>query len=229
MDTHSWMQQPLVAVFATGLIIGTNHAAFESDAAHAAIEHTAAAAAVEAASLEQRRGEREVTIPAGTRLRLQLDNSVASDTSRVEDEVRAHLAAPVVVDGRTVLPARTPATGHVTVARPSGKVKGRAYVAVRFTEVRADDERYRMSTRAWGREAPGTKKKDAAKIAVPGAVGAVVGAAIDGKKGAAIGGAVGAGAGTGVVLATSGPEVRLPRGSTLIVRLSAPLVVRVPA
>jgi hypothetical protein len=86
-----------------------------------------------------------------------------------------------------------------------------------------------VATRTWGREAPATKRKDAAKIAVPGAVGAVVGAAIDGKKGAAIGGAVGAGAGTGVVLATAGEEVRLPRGSTLIVRLSAPLTVRVPA
>ena len=86
-----------------------------------------------------------------------------------------------------------------------------------------------MSTRTWGREAPGTKKQDAAKIAVPGAVGAVVGAAIDGKKGAAIGAGVGAGAGTAVVLSTAGDEVRLPRGSTLLVRLSAPLTVRVPA
>jgi len=64
---------------------------------------------------------------------------------------------------------------------------------------------------------------------VPGAVGAVVGAAIDGKKGAAIGAGVGAGAGTAVVLSTAGDEVRLPRGSTLLVRLSAPLTVRVGA
>ena len=100
---------------------------------------------------------------------------------------------------------------------------------MRFTQLRTDDERYRMSTSTWGREAPGTRKKDAAKIAVPGAVGAIVGAAIDGKKGAAIGAGVGAGAGTAVVLSTAGKEVRLPRGSTLLVRLSAPLTVRVPA
>lgn len=175
------------------------------------------------------RGEREITIPAGTQLRLRLDTGHASDTSRVEERVQAHLATPVVVNGRTVLPANAEAIGHITVARPSAKVKGRAYLAVRFTEVQADDERYRMTTRTWGREAPGTKRKDAAKIAVPGAVGAVVGAAIDGKKGAAIGAGVGAGAGTAVVLSTSGDEVRLPRGSTLLVRLSAPLTVRVPA
>jgi phage tail sheath protein FI len=35
--------------------------------------------------------------------------------------------------------------------------------------------------------------------------------------------------GTAVVLSTAGENVRLPRGSTLLVRLSAPLTVRVPA
>ena len=170
---------------------------------------------------------REVTIPAGTQLRLRLDTSLASNTSRVEDRVQARLAAPVVVGGTTVLPSNTDVTGHVTQARPSGKVKGRAYLAVRFTELRDDGERYRMSTRTWAREARGTKKKDAAKIAVPGAVGGVVGAIVGGKKGAAIGAGVGAGGGTAVVLSTAGEEVRLPRGSTLLVRLSEPLTVRV--
>lgn len=178
---------------------------------------------------DAQRGEREITIPAGTQLRLRLDTSHASNTSRVEDAVQARLAAPVVVNGRTVLPGNTPATGHVTVARPAGKVKGRAYLAVRFTELRPADDRYAVSTRTWAREARGTKREDAAKIAVPGAVGAVVGAAIDGKKGAAIGAGVGAGAGTAVVLSTAGDEVRLPRGSTLLVRLSAPLTVRIGA
>jgi hypothetical protein len=215
MPKNSLLKHALVAALAAGPLFV---------AAHATHAKVAASSAVDA-----QRGEREVTIPAGTQLRLRLDSSHASNTSQAEETVSARLAAPVVVNGRTVLPSNSPATGLVTVARPSAKVKGRAYLAMRFTEVRADDERYRISTRTWGREAPGTKKNDAAKIAVPGAVGAVVGAAIDGKKGAAIGAGVGAGAGTAVVLSTSGDEVRLPRGSTVLVRLSAPLTVRVPA
>jgi hypothetical protein len=216
MHTNSLMRHALAAAVAAGPLLMAANATYMK----------AAAAPL---PLDVQRGEREVTIPAGTQLRLRLDSSHASNTSRVEDVVQAHLAAPLVVNGRTVLPANTAATGHVTVARPSAKVKGRAYLAVRFTEVRPDDERYRVSTRTWAREAPGTKRKDAAKIAVPGAVGAVVGAAIDGRKGAAIGAGVGAGAGTAVVLSTAGEEVRLPRGSTLLVRLSAPLTVRVRA
>lgn len=232
MPNHTFATRALVVALAAGpLLVAANaaHTKFASEpTAPAAVESEAPAPSAIPTAVAQR-AEREITIPAGTQLRLRLDSSHASNTSRVEERVQAHLAAPVVVNGRTVLPANAPAVGHVTVARPSGRVKGRAYLAVRFTELEADDEEYRVSTRTWGREAPGTKKKDAAKIAVPGAVGAVVGAAIDGKKGAAIGAGVGAGAGTAVVLSTAGSEVRLPRGSTLLVRLSAPLTVRVPA
>jgi hypothetical protein len=219
MLNDSLRKHALVAALVAGpLVIATE-----------ATQATVAAASPDRAARGAQRGEREITIPAGTQLRLRLETSHSSNTSRVEDTVQARLAAPVVVNGRTVLPSNTPSTGHVTVARPWAKVKGRAYLTVRFTEVRVDGDRYAMSTRPWGREARGTKKQDAAKIAVPGAVGAVVGAAIDGKKGAAIGAGVGAGAGTAVVLSTAGDAVRLPRGSTLLVRLSAPLTVRVGA
>lgn len=186
--------------------------------------------AVEAASPEvgATRQTREVTLPVGTRLRVRLDTSHNSDSSRVEDQVRAHLAAPVVLNGRTVVPVDSELSGHVVSVRPSGKVKGRGYLAVRFSELRSEfgNERYDIVTRTWAREAPGTKKKDAVTIGVPAGVGAVVGGVVGGKKGAAIGAGVGAGAGTGVVLSTSGKEVALPRGATLILRLSSPLRVR---
>jgi hypothetical protein len=235
MSNHSFATHALAVAFAAGpLLVAANaaHTKFASEpTAPAGVESASAptSSAAPATKTVAPRAQREITIPAGTQLRLRLDSSHASNTSRVEERVQAHLAAPVVVNGRTVLPANAPAVGHVTAVRPSGRVRGRAYLAVRFTELEAADEEYRVSTRTWGREAPGTKKKDAAKIAVPGAVGAVVGAAIDGKKGAAIGAGVGAGAGTAVVLSTAGSEVRLPRGSTLLVRLAAPLTVRVPA
>src|SRR5262245_66464018 len=45
---------------------------------------------------------KEVTIPAGTTLRLDLKSSVASDTSQVEDAVRASLRQAVVVGGQKI-------------------------------------------------------------------------------------------------------------------------------
>src|SRR5215471_16224685 len=44
----------------------------------------------------------EVTVPEGTKLRLDLASAVASDSSHVEEPVRATLREPVVVSGKTV-------------------------------------------------------------------------------------------------------------------------------
>jgi hypothetical protein len=170
---------------------------------------------------------REVTIAAGTLLPIVLDTAVASDTSSVEDQVRAHLRRAVPVSDADALPAGTALDGTVVAAERPGKVRGRAHVAFRLTSLRLDDERVDVRTSIVSRRAPATKKQDAAKIGIPAAGGAVVGAIIGGKKGAAIGGAAGGGAGTAVVLSTRGKEIRLPAGSTFSVRLLEPVTVRV--
>ena len=173
--------------------------------------------------------EREITIPAGTILRLRVQNGFGSDTSRVEDPVSATLVTTIRRNGEEVLPAGSTARGFVTSATRSGKVKGRARVGVRFTSITPsrDRDRYSMTTRPWVAVAPATKKKDALTIGVPAAGGAAIGALVGGKKGAGIGALVGGGGGTAVVLSTRGKEIRVGRGATLAVRLIEPLTVRV--
>lgn len=188
---------------------------------------TALIVALTSSALVGASAAREVTVPAGTVLRVQLENSVASDSSRIEDVVRGHLVAPVVVDGRTVVPTNSPVVGHVTQAVRSGKVKGLARIGVRFDSLTTDDDRYAIATRQWTKIAPSTKGKDTAKIALPAAGGAIVGGIVGGKKGAAIGAGAGGGAGTAVVMTTRGKEVRLGPGAVLYVRLDRPLSVRV--
>ena len=172
---------------------------------------------------------REVTIPAGTLLPIVLDTAIASDTSRAEQAVAAHLSRPVAFHGQTVLPAGSRVTGVVTDATQSGRVKGRAHVALRFDTLSpsGSSERYEIKTASIGRTAASTKEKDALEIGAPAAGGAIIGAIVGGKKGAAVGGAIGGGAGTGVVLSTRGKEVRLPKGSALSLKLAAPVTVRV--
>ena len=77
---------------------------------------------------------KEVTLPSGTTLRLDLKSAVASDTSKVEDTVRAELRQPVVVDGQTVLPVGTELVGTVTDVERSGRVKGRRARRVSFQQ-----------------------------------------------------------------------------------------------
>ena len=172
---------------------------------------------------------REVTIPAGTLLPLVLRSSVASDTSHVEDPVRATLRRPITIHGTQVLPAGTVVTGHVTDAARSARVKGRAHVAFRFNHIDLPGEGGQMQIRTGTvtRVAPATKKQDAAKIGAGAAGGAIVGGIVGGGKGAAKGAAVGGGAGTAVVLSTRGKEVRLGAGAPISVKLTAPLTVRV--
>ncbi len=174
--------------------------------------------------------EREITIPAGTILRLRVQNGFGSDTSRAEDPVRATLVTTIRRNGEEVLPAGSTARGFVTSVTRSGKVKGRARVGVRFTSIAPsrDRERYSMTTRPWVAVAPATKKKDALTIAVPAAGGAAIGALVGGKKGAGIGALAGGGGGTAVVLSTRGKEIHVGRGATLAVKLIEPLTVRVP-
>ena len=171
---------------------------------------------------------REITLPAGTVLPLTLDSHVASDSSRVEDDVRAHLRRAIVVDGITVIPAGSSVVGDVTsVARP-GRVKGRGHIAFRFRGLTTESNgRSTIRTSSVSRLAPATKRQDAAKIGLPAAGGAVIGAITGGKKGAAIGAAAGGGAGTAVVLSTRGREVRLGPGAAVSVRLLEPVTLRV--
>ena len=172
---------------------------------------------------------REITLPAGTSLPIVLDTTVGSETSHVEESVQAHLSRAVVVNGVAVLPEGSRVSGVVTDVTRSGKVKGRAHLAMRFTTLvpRGGEERYQIRTTAISRVAPGTKKKDALEIGAPAAGGAIIGGIIGGKKGAAIGAATGGGAGTAVVLSTRGKEVQVPKGTALALKLSEPITVRV--
>jgi len=172
---------------------------------------------------------REITIPAGTQLTVTLDTPVGSDTSHVEEAVTAHLARPIRIQGETVLAEGSRLNGVVTDATRSAKVKGRAHVALQFNAVtpHGADERYSIRTASIGRTAEATKKKDALEIGAPAAGGALIGALVGGKKGALVGTAVGGGAGTAVVLSTSGKEIHIAKGTSLTVRLTAPVTVLV--
>ena len=189
---------------------------------------TAAAAPASDAIAASNPAVREITIPAGTVLPVDLETPVGSDISRVEQRVEARLRQPLRINGVVVLPAGTPVNGHVTAARRPGKVKGVGYVAMRFTELDTPGTgTTRISSATIGRSAPATKQTDTVEILGPAAAGAVIGRIAGGKGAARKGAVIGGAAGTGYVLSTRGKEVRLAKGANLSVRLTAPVTVRV--
>ena len=152
---------------------GANARSLAPDAVPANVTPSERAAPYEAAP-------REITIPAGTILRVRLNSAIATDTATVEQRVHGTLSSALVVDGRTAVPAGSAVSGYVTGVDRSAKVKGRARLALRFTDLTARDtgERYRISTRTWVREAPGTKKKDALTIGIPAGAGRLYGSSL---------------------------------------------------
>ena len=170
---------------------------------------------------------REVTLPAGTTLRLDLASSIASDSSKVEDAVRATVRQALVIEGQTVVPMGAELAGVVTDVADSGRVKGRARIAYRFNSLTVGEEQYDIATAPTSHLAPATKGEDATKIGIGAGAGAAIGAILGGGSGAAKGAAIGGAAGTGAVLATKGKEVRLGPGANVTTRLTAPVTVRI--
>lgn len=170
---------------------------------------------------------RAITVPADTKLALEIETALHTKTTTIETPVDAHLTEAVSIDGMEVLPVGTKVRGNVSAVQAAGKVKGVASITVRFDRLMAYGESHPIQA-DYALTAPSSKKKDAAKIGIGAAAGAVVGAIVGGGKGAAIGAAVGGGAGTGVVMMTAGEEINVPAGTAIAVTLDRAVDVKVP-
>jgi hypothetical protein len=170
----------------------------------------------------------ELQIPADSVIGLRLDDSISSETARVEDRVEARVSRDVRVNGEIAVPAGTRARGNVTLVEGGGKFKERARLGVRFhTLVLADGSTIPIQTETIYREGQEMTNKSAAKIGGAAAAGALIGAIFGGGKGAAIGGAAGAGAGTAATAVGPRSQATLIAGSTVTVRLSNPATVTI--
>lgn len=169
---------------------------------------------------------REITLPAGTSLPLELMTALSSETATVETPVRARVREAVEMDGYVAIPAGTVLTGSVVdVARP-GRVQGRARLAVRFTEAEIDGVREEVRTNPVTFEGEQTKGEDATKIGAGAVGGAIIGGILGGGDGAAKGAAIGGAAGTGAVLATRGRDITLAAGTDIAATLATPATLR---
>ena len=158
---------------------------------------------------------RELTVPAGTSLPLELMTALSSETAQVETPVQARLRRSIEIDGRTALPAGTVLNGTVTDVERAGRVQGRSRLAFRFDSATVNGVRENIRTNPVTFEGEATKKEDATKIGVGAGIGAAIGAIAGGGSGAAKGAAIGGAAGTGAVLATRGREVELASGADI--------------
>lgn len=164
-----------------------------------------------------------VELPRGTVIQARLDETIDTRRNRAGDPVRATLARPIVLAGRTVVPAGTRFAGHVTLADASGRLKGRAHIGVALDSFQLQGRTYRISTTSVDRASDKHLKRNGVLIGGGAGVGAAIGALVGGGKGALIGAGAGAGAGTAGAAATGKLQVAIPAESLLRFTLRAPL------
>jgi len=76
------------------------------------------------------------TIPAGTPVEIENVEAVGSRHSHTRDSFTIRLAVPIVVDGRTIVPAGATGVGEVVhAARSGGGLGGELILAARYLEV----------------------------------------------------------------------------------------------
>lgn len=148
-----------------------------------------------------------VTVPAGTKIPIRLDQGISTEKNNSGDTFSATLDGPLTVNGKTLAPAGTRVEGLLTNVIEAGRVEGRASLTMVLRRMMVDQDDYTLSTQPLTLVARSTKKKDAKIIGGSAVAGAVIGAIAGGGKGAAIGAAAGGGSGTGYVLATKGDPV----------------------
>lgn len=186
-------------------------------------------------------------IEPGTRILLNMINSISTKTASVGDRIYLETAFPVLSNGKVVIPQGSWVQGTVTQVKRPGRVKGKGELYVRFDSLTLPngvtrDFRVRIgamdgrSTEDVDREegkikAPGNKKGDATTVAETAGAGAGIGTiagVASGHRGmgAGIGGAAGAAAGLAGVLLSRGPDATLTKGTTMEMVLDRPLSFR---
>lgn len=154
-------------------------------------------------------------IPRGTPIHARLDETVDTRRNRAGDGVSATLMEPVVVEGRTVIPAGTRFAGHVTVSDASGRFKGRAHIGVALDSFQLNGRQYRAATSSVERASGNHKKRDGLLIGGGAGLGAALGAIAGGGRGALIGAGAGAAAGTAGEALTGKLNVTIPAETPL--------------
>lgn len=170
----------------------------------------------------------EVILPSSSVIGLQLETSLSSERSRLEDRVEARVSRDVMAAGRVAIPAGARVIGSVIEIDKGGKVKTPARIGIRFhTLVLADGGEVSLSTKPIYRDGESPSASSAKKIGGGAVAGMILGGILGGGKGAAIGGATGAAGGTAAVMSSDRAAVNIPSGSFMTATLSSPATITV--
>jgi hypothetical protein len=176
-------------------------------------------------------------VPAGTALMVKLETTLATFSNKAGDPFQARLTEPVVLNGKTVIPAGAIVEGRVTRVSEPRRISGKPTIGIMpETLVLPTGERFFLDatlvdTNA-GRDTDvnregefkgsGHDRRDQLETGGGTAGGMLIGGLIGGPPGVLIGGVVGAGS-TGVHWLSKHRSAVLRSGTGLTLELNRPL------
>jgi hypothetical protein len=167
-----------------------------------------------------------VVVPAGTSLTIRLDQAISSKTAHQGDTFTATTSAPVVIAGKTAIPAGSRVQGVVTQAKSAGKIHGEGVLAVSLNQLTVHGVTYPIDAEPLSKSQKGKGSRTAKIGGGSAAGGALIGGLAGGGKGAAIGALVGGGAGVAGSAMTGNKELELPAEAALTFRLAQPITLK---
>ena len=166
---------------------------------------------------------RQVSIPAGTPVHVQMIDTVDSATSHAGDIFRASLAFPIVVNGEPIVPTGTDVFVKLTNSSSAGRMTGRSELTLQLARLDFQGKSYDLSSDDYKDVGKSRGKRTAETVGIGAAAGAVLGGIFGGGKGAAIGAGVGGGGGAAAEAATKGQQVRIASETKLDFNLQQPV------
>lgn len=167
-----------------------------------------------------------VTLAAGTQLAVRIGETLSTKRNKPGDTFLATLAEPLTIDDFVIAERGSRCEGRIVEADPGGRVKGVARLGVELTSIHtADGQKVRIHTASFAKDAPTSRREDAAKVGGGAALGAIIGAIAGGGKGAAIGAGAGGAAGAGDVALTRGKPAEIPVETRVSFRVQEPVTI----
>ena len=176
------------------------------------------------------------TVPEGTALKVKLETTISTFSSKVGDQFHGKVSEAVVVSGKTMIPAGATVEGRVTKLSEPRRIQGKPTIVLLPERViLPDGQRFVLNAVLVDTDIKGTDvnqegqfkgaghdRRDQIEVGGGTAVGMLVGGLIGAGPGLLIGGAVGASATTTHWLVQRRSAI-LPSGTQLWLELSRPM------
>jgi hypothetical protein len=177
------------------------------------------------------------SLPAGTSMKIKLQSTLATFSSKQGDTFTGRVTEPVEMNGKTIIPIGSTVQGTVGRVAEPRRVQGRPTIALfPHTVILPNGERFNLSATVVdsnlhnGSEVndegqfkgKAREQGDNVELAAGAAGGGLIGGLAGGGKGFLVGAAIGAGA-TTIHWLTKHHSAILPAGTELVMELSRPM------